>query len=84
MIYPDRKGENLSVRYNHSHRFYSPSQQTSEEISLIKCFDSKKTEGLARLTPHTAFYDERFRGKEGVRPRESIEVRCLVFYDEEN
>jgi hypothetical protein len=44
---------------------------------FIKCFDSLE-DGRARRIPHSAFENKEF---EGEVPRESIEVRTLVFYD---
>jgi hypothetical protein len=80
------KGETYAVQPNEEHKFYYLDEMTPEEVMFIKCFDSwgedqpggKK--GIAGLTPHTAFLDE--MAPEGTKPRESIEVRCLVFYDE--
>jgi hypothetical protein len=46
---------------------------------LIKCFDSK-LDGRARRVPHTAFNIPGTEEKEG---RESIEVRCLVFHEDD-
>lgn len=43
---------------------------------MIKCFDSK-LDGRARRVPHTAFVDPTVDKSE--RARESIEVRALVF-----
>ena len=50
---------------------------TAEEILLLKCFDSK-TDGRARFAPHTAFADPTTPA--GAAPRESIELRTLVFH----
>ena len=44
---------------------------------LLKCFDSK-TDGRARFAPHTAFQDP--TAPADVLPRESIELRTLVFH----
>lgn len=49
--------------------------RTPSEALLIKCFDSKKDK--AKLSPHTAFQCEFDAGP----PRQSIEVRCLVFWE---
>lgn len=46
---------------------------------LIKCFDSK-LDGRARGAPHSAFVDQ---GAEAESPRESIEVRALVFHPDD-
>jgi hypothetical protein len=50
---------------------------TADEILLLKCFDSK-TDGRARFAPHSAFVDPTTPA--GVPPRESIELRTLVFH----
>ena len=65
------------------HRWYYLSQQMKEEILVFKIFDSK-TDGTARRVPHSSFVDPEFEneGGEGVGPRESIEVRALVFHPE--
>ncbi|KAK3309461.1 uncharacterized protein B0T15DRAFT_515561 [Chaetomium strumarium] len=80
------KGETYGVVPSDRHKFYYVKDMTPDEVMLIKCFDSwgegrpggKK--GVAGYTPHTAFVDP--AAPEGAKPRESIEVRCLVFYDE--
>lgn len=74
-----RKGETLQVRYNDAHRWYYKSGLTPEEVLLIKCFDTK-TDGRARRVPHTAFVDPD-TDREDVPVRESIEVRALVFHE---
>jgi len=85
LIYPHRVGETLSVRpagkerKDGGHQWYYLFEQAPDEVTLIKCFDSK-TDGRARRVPHSAFVDEEFR--EGVS-RESIEVRALVFHPDD-
>ncbi|GJE93276.1 hypothetical protein PsYK624_094350 [Phanerochaete sordida] len=72
----DRKlGEIYSVRYNPNHKWYYLSNQTPDEVALIKCYDSE--ESGARFTPHTGFVDKSSPAE--APHRESIEVRCLVF-----
>ena len=79
------KGETFAVRPSEAHRFYYVKDMTPEEAMFIKCFDSRGEglplgkDGLARCTPHTAFVDPATR--ESAPGRESIEVRCLVFYE---
>ncbi len=76
LIYPDREGSTFSVRHNPDMRFHYLSNQTPDEVTLIKCFDSAE-DGTARLTPHSAFTDP---GSPPEAPhRQSIEVRALVF-----
>ncbi|TWT09462.1 CmcJ/NvfI family oxidoreductase [Reyranella sp. CPCC 100927] len=77
LVYPSRVGETYSVKYNPSHRwFYVPRMQPSEAL-LLKCTDSS-TSVAARHTPHTAFVDP--TTAPDAPPRESIEVRTLVFH----
>ncbi|KAI1809131.1 hypothetical protein GGS20DRAFT_580956 [Poronia punctata] len=80
LIYPNRKGETLSVRYSPAHRWYYKRGLTPDEVLLIKCFDSK-ADGRARCVPHTAFVDP--TSKPNAPQRHSIEVRCLVFHPED-
>ena len=47
---------------------------------VICSFDSRDDGKTAILTPHTAFDDA--SKPEGALPRESIELRLLVFYDD--
>jgi hypothetical protein len=61
------------------HRWYYKSELSPEEVILIKCFDSKK-DGRARRVPHTAFH---VPGTEDAEGRESIEVRALVFNEDD-
>jgi len=74
-IYPDREGSTFKVRYDPNHRWYYLSNQTPEEVTLIKCYDSEVDR--ARLAPHSAFL-ETISPPEAPH-RESIEVRCLAF-----
>ncbi len=77
LVYPERVGETYSVAYNRAHRwFYLPRMQI-DEVLLLKCFDSEE-DGRARFTPHTAFIDP--VKQENARPRESMELRALVFH----
>ena len=79
LIYPNRAGETYAVKANPSHRWYFKYGQRPEEVMLIKCFDSLN-DGRARRVPHSAFVNPAEDGEEW-KGRESIEVRCLVFYD---
>jgi hypothetical protein len=78
LVYPDRTGEIYYVKFNPSHRwFYAPAMRR-DEVLLIKCFDSAD-DGRARFVPHAAFADPTTPSE--ALPRESIELRTLVFYD---
>lgn len=77
LVYPDKVGETYRFKHNRNHRwFYFPFLERSEAI-LLKCYDSKE-DGRARFTAHTAFEDP--TSPPDAAPRESIEVRALVFW----
>lgn len=77
LVYQHRVGETYGVRFNPSHRWlYVPEMQPHEAL-LLKCYDSA-TDGRARFLPHTAFEDP--TAPEDAPPRESIELRTLVFH----
>lgn len=78
-----KKGfENWFIKANENHRWYCVDGMTPDEALLIKCFDSKM-DGRARRSPHSAFVDPRPGRSEGP-PRESMEIRCLVFWEDED
>lgn len=79
LVYDHRVGETYSVRYNPEHRWFYIPEMTVDEVLLLKCFDSK-TDGRARFAPHTAFVDP--TTPKDAFPRESIELRTLVFHAE--
>jgi hypothetical protein len=77
LVYRHRLGETYSVTYNPAHRwFYVPEMRTDEAL-LLKCSDTS-TAVSARFTPHSAFVDPTTPAD--AAPRESIEVRTLVFH----
>ncbi len=78
LVYPNRRGETFVVKPSPAHRWYFKFAQQPDEVTLIKCYDSVTTPGVARRIPHSAFVDPTQEDKES---RESIEVRALVFYD---
>ncbi len=75
--YPDRTGETYAVTYNPAQRWYYFPQMRSDEAVLIRCFDSAR-QGAARFSAHGAFDDPQTPAD--APPRESIEVRTLVFF----
>lgn len=77
LVYQHRVGETYSVRYSPAHRWFYLSAMTPDEGLLLKCYDSK-TDGRARFAPHTAFNDP--TAPADAAPRESIELRTLVFH----
>ena len=77
LVYPNRVGETYSVKYSPDHRWFYVRRMSVGEVLLLKCFDSK-TDGRARFAPHSAFADP--TTPEDAPPRESIELRTLVFH----
>ncbi|WP_052049564.1 CmcJ/NvfI family oxidoreductase [Leptolyngbya sp. KIOST-1] len=77
LVYRDRVGKTYAVTYNPAHQWFYFPQMERHEALAFKCFDSSLS-GVARFTAHTAFTDP----TTGLTapPRESIEVRALVFY----
>lgn len=79
LVYRNRVGETYAVTHNPRHRWFYLSRMQPSEAFLIKCYDSK-TDGRARFAPHTAFTDP--TAPADGPPRESIEIRTLVFHPE--
>jgi hypothetical protein len=77
LVYPDRAGETYAVAFDPAHHWYYAPAMGSDEALLLKCYDSK-TDGRARFAPHTAFEDP--NTPSNAPPRESIELRTLVFH----
>jgi hypothetical protein len=78
LIYRDRVGETYALAHNPAHRWYYFPRMRSDEVVLIKCYDSAE-DGRARFAAHGAFDDP--TSPANARPRESIEARTLAFFD---
>lgn len=76
LVYQHRVGETYNVSFSPEHRWHYVRRQRPEEVLLIKCFDSRTD--VARFAPHTAFLEQNVPA--GSPPRESIELRTLVFH----
>ena len=77
LVYPNRVGETYSVTFDRAHRWFYVSEMAADEVLLLKCYDSE-IDGRARFAPHTAFTDP--TTPVDAAPRESIELRALVFH----
>jgi hypothetical protein len=77
LLYKDRTGEIYYIHHNPAHRWYYAPRMTRDEVLLLRCYDSEQ-DGRARFVPHAAFIDP--TTPRDVLPRESIELRTLVFY----
>jgi hypothetical protein len=76
--YPNRIGQTYAVTYNPKHRWYWLPHMRPDEALVFKVYDSSK-DGRARWSAHTAFDDPASPPR--ARPRESIEIRTLAFFD---
>jgi hypothetical protein len=77
LVYRERVGDIYGFLYNPKHRWYYFPRLERNEAILLKCYDSK-ADGRARFTAHSAFQDP--TSPLDAAPRESIEVRGLVFW----
>jgi hypothetical protein len=78
LVYPDRTGEIYYVKFNPQLRWFYAPRMRNDEVLLIKCYDSAD-DGRARFVAHSAFVDPTTPAD--AVPRESIELRTLVFFD---
>jgi hypothetical protein len=77
LVYRERVGETYSVTWNPAHEWYYAPEMQRDEALLLKIADTK-TDGRSRFMPHTAFTDPTTPAD--AFPRESIELRTLVFH----
>jgi hypothetical protein len=75
--YRDRTGEVYSLAFNPNHRWFYFPRMERDEVLLLKCYDSAE-DGRARFTAHTGIDDP--TSTPDAAPRESIEVRTLLFF----
>jgi hypothetical protein len=78
LVYADRTGEIYQGVFNADHQWHYFPAMSRDEAILIKCYDSEK-DGRARFSLHSAFDDP--TSPANARPRQSIEVRTLAFFD---
>jgi hypothetical protein len=77
LVYRHRVGETYSVTYNPAHRWFYAPEMRRDEVLLLKIADTR-TDIPARFMPHTGFIDP--TTPPDATPRQSIEVRTLVFH----
>ncbi|MGE0660001.1 MAG: CmcJ/NvfI family oxidoreductase, partial [Reyranellaceae bacterium] len=77
LIYRERTGETYAVAHNRDQRWFWFPRMERDEVVLIKCYDSAP--GHAKISAHTAFDDP--TAPANPRPRESIEIRTIAFWD---
>jgi len=77
LVYPDRTGEIYYNAHSSGQRWFYFSRMQRNEALLFKCFDSAR-DGRTRYTAHTGFANP--HAPPDTPPRESIEVRTLLFF----
>jgi hypothetical protein len=78
LIFPHYEGENYLLHENPEHKWFYISDQMPWEVWLLKNQDSIR-DGRATMSAHAAFPLE-LSSSEPIALRQSIELRCLVFY----
>ena len=77
-IYDDRVGETTRFTYRPDHEWYWFPQQTSTEVSMLKCYDSVTDGSVSRWSFHTACVDP--TAPEDAPCRKNVVIRTFVFF----
>jgi len=77
-IYDDRVGETTRFTYSPDHEWYWFPQQTSTEVSMLKCYDSVTDGSVSRWSFHTACKDP--TAPADARCRRNVVVRSYIFF----
>ena len=77
-IYDDRVGETTRFTYRPSHEWYWFPQQTSTEVSMLKCYDSVTDGSVSRWSFHSACIDP--TAPADAPCRKNVVVRSFVFF----
>lgn len=77
-VYDDRVGETTRFTFRPEHEWYWLPQQKSNEVSMLKCYDSVTDGSVSRWSFHTACIDH--TAPENARCRKNVVVRSFVFF----
>lgn len=77
-IYDDRVGETTRFTYRPDHEWYWVPQQRSNEVSMLKCYDSVTDGSVSRWSFHSAAVD--YTAPDDARCRKNVVVRSFVFF----
>ncbi len=77
-IYDDRVGETTRFTYRPNHEWYWLPQQTSTEVSMLKCYDSVTDGSVSRWSFHSACIDP--TAPEDAPCRKNVVVRSFIFF----
>jgi hypothetical protein len=77
-IYDDRVGETTRFTYRPGHDWYWFPQQTSTEVSMLKCYDSVTDGSVSRWSFHSACVDP--TAPKDAPCRKNVVVRSYIFF----
>jgi hypothetical protein len=77
-IYNDRVGETTRFTYRPEHEWYWFPHQKTNEVSMLKCYDSVTDGSVSRWSFHTASIDP--TAPANARCRKNLVVRSYVFF----
>ena len=77
-IYDDRVGETTRFTYRPEHEWYWFPNQTSTEVSMLKCYDSVTDGSVSRWSFHSACIDP--TAAADAPCRKNVVVRSFVFF----
>ncbi len=77
-VYDDRVGETTRFTYRPDHEWYWFPNQTSTEVSMLKCYDSVTDGSVSRWSFHTACIDP--TAPDDAPCRRNLVVRSYVFF----
>ncbi len=77
-IYDDRVGETTRFTHRPDHEWYWLPQQKSNEVSMLKCYDSITDGSVSRWSFHSACIDP--IAPADARCRKNVVVRSFVFF----
>jgi len=78
LLYPDLATENYQVYYRPEYRWYYLSDHRPDELIVFKQSDTQRD--TLPGVPHCSFQNP--LASKGEAPRESIEARALVYYED--
>ena len=77
-IYDDRVGETTRFTHRPNHEWYWFPQQTSTEVSMLKCYDSVTDGSVSRWSFHSACIDP--TAPADAPCRKNVVVRSFIFF----
>jgi len=77
-VYDDRVGETTQFTYRSEHEWYWVPNQTSTEVSMLKCYDSVTDGSVSRWSFHSSSIDH--TAPRDAPCRKNLVVRSYVFF----